>query len=449
MRHVLPTRRRLLVLACLVTACVTTACDRVAVLSRAAPASPRDRYVRALEDAGLAATALGRDWIAAGARAFGGPVGASVPLAEEGYFASGEATAAAYRFVAAEGRRVQIRVEADADSGTRLFVDLWRVGRDSTEPARLVVATDSLRTSFAVEADDGDVWVLRVQPELLRAARYMVRVEAGPSLAFPVLGRDTRAVQSAFGADRDAGARRHEGIDIFAPRGTPAVASADGRVWVGDNRLGGRVVFLRDPVRGQSLYYAHLDTQLVRTGDAVQVGDTLGRVGNTGNARTTAPHLHFGIYRPGRRAIDPFPFVDTRTATAPALDADAAWLGRLVRARRATALRDSPSAASEATRSLAAESLAIVDGVAAGGWLRVRLPDASTGYVGVRSIERADGRLGTAAVAAGRVLRERPDSSAATTLVATGARTASVFGRFAGFRLVDVDGRRGWLADTD
>lgn len=39
------------------------------------------------------------------------------------------------------------------------------------------------------------------------------------------------------------------------------------------------------------------------------MGDTLGLVGNTGNAKTTAPHLHFGIYKSGQGAINPLPFV--------------------------------------------------------------------------------------------------------------------------------------------
>jgi hypothetical protein len=100
-----------------------------------------------------------------------------------------------------------------------------------------------------------------------------------------------RDIGSRFGAPRDAGARSHHGIDIFARRGTPVVAAATGvvnRVNVTD--IGGKVVWVRD-VLGNSLYYAHLDSQAVSSGMRVNVGDTLGFVGNTGNARTTPPHL--------------------------------------------------------------------------------------------------------------------------------------------------------------
>jgi murein DD-endopeptidase MepM/ murein hydrolase activator NlpD len=52
------------------------------------------------------------------------------------------------------------------------------------------------------------------------------------------------------------------------------------------------VIWLQDTKRQQTLYYAHLDQQLVRPGQRVVAGDTIGLVGNTGNARTKDPHLH-------------------------------------------------------------------------------------------------------------------------------------------------------------
>src|SRR5665811_2381303 len=71
--------------------------------------------------------------------------------------------------------------------------------------------------------------------------------------------------------------------------------------------LGGKQVWLRDRERGNSLYYAHLDSIIAVFGRTVSPGDTLGLVGNTGNARTTPPHLHFGIYNRG--AVNPLPYV--------------------------------------------------------------------------------------------------------------------------------------------
>ena len=87
---------------------------------------------------------------------------------------------------------------------------------------------------------------------------------------------------------------------------------------------------------GQHLYYAHLDRQLVQPGQHVRPGDTLGLVGNTGNARTTVPHLHFGIYQSGRGAVDPWPYLHRADPVPAALPTAAGeYLGRWVRPRSA------------------------------------------------------------------------------------------------------------------
>jgi peptidoglycan LD-endopeptidase LytH len=64
------------------------------------------------------------------------------------------------------------------------------------------------------------------------------------------------------------------------------------------------------------LYYAHLDKQLVEQGQEVKKGDVLGLVGNTGNARYTPSHLHFGVYTT-EGPINPLPFVNKETQVAP------------------------------------------------------------------------------------------------------------------------------------
>ena len=88
------------------------------------------------------------------------------------------------------------------------------------------------------------------------------------------------------------------------------MAASDGIVSsVGTNRLGGNVVWVWDTARNQSHYYAHLSRQAVRMGERVKAGDVIGYVGNTGNARGTPPHLHFGIYARREGPIDPLPFV--------------------------------------------------------------------------------------------------------------------------------------------
>ena len=107
---------------------------------------------------------------------------------------------------------------------------------------------------------------------------------------FPWRSGDTRAVLSFFGDSRDGGRRGHRGVDIFAPRGTPVLSATDGRVYrVETTLIGGNVVWVRASDQVNRVYYAHLDSQVVRTGMEVKRGTLLGFVGNTGNARTTPP----------------------------------------------------------------------------------------------------------------------------------------------------------------
>jgi peptidoglycan LD-endopeptidase LytH len=128
------------------------------------------------------------------------------------------------------------------------------------------------------------------------------------SLPMPVQGVSIRTVRDTFGAPRP-GDRKHQGTDIFAPRGTPVVSTTRGIVSrLGQNSLGGTVVWVLGP-GGDRHYYAHLDRiAAIRTGQRVEAGDILGAVGDTGNARDTPPHLHYGIYRIGG-AINPFPLL--------------------------------------------------------------------------------------------------------------------------------------------
>lgn len=148
----------------------------------------------------------------------------------------------------------------------------------------------------------------------LEGVAYMLRLGALPApsvLPVPVAGIKPGQLADTWGGARSEG-RKHEGIDIFARRGTPVLSSTEGIVMrVGTNRLGGQVVWVLGP-GGQRHYYAHLDRYGdVHAGMRVAPGSVVGYVGNTGNARTTPPHLHYGIYEAGG-AINPYPFLHPR-----------------------------------------------------------------------------------------------------------------------------------------
>jgi murein DD-endopeptidase MepM/ murein hydrolase activator NlpD len=133
--------------------------------------------------------------------------------------------------------------------------------------------------------------------------------EPDNSLLMPVAGVPVKRVANTWHAPRSGG-RRHVGQDIFAKRGTPVISATDGVVVrVGTNSLGGKIVSVMGK-GGRVYYYAHLDryAEGLAAGDEVVAGDTLGYVGNTGNARTTPPHLHFGVYT-ATGAVDPLPLL--------------------------------------------------------------------------------------------------------------------------------------------
>jgi murein DD-endopeptidase MepM/ murein hydrolase activator NlpD len=121
----------------------------------------------------------------------------------------------------------------------------------------------------------------------------------------PVMG--PVQIGQGWGAPRDGGRRRHQGIDLLAPAGTPLVAVTSGHISRFSNLdqgRGGISLWLRDQ-RGTAFYYAHNQQNLVRLGQRVRAGQQIARVGATGNARGGPPHLHFQIHPHGGRPVSP------------------------------------------------------------------------------------------------------------------------------------------------
>lgn len=136
------------------------------------------------------------------------------------------------------------------------------------------------------------------------------QMELSSPLAMPVENIKTRQIQDTWGTARSGG-RKHEGIDIFAKRGTAVLSATQGIVLrVGTDDLGGKVVWIVGPNLSRH-YYAHLNdyADQIQQGDWVEVGEVIGYVGNTGNAKTTPPHLHYGIYLNGQGAVNPYPYL--------------------------------------------------------------------------------------------------------------------------------------------
>jgi murein DD-endopeptidase MepM/ murein hydrolase activator NlpD len=138
-------------------------------------------------------------------------------------------------------------------------------------------------------------------------------------LMVPVEGVKASQVSDTFGQPRGK-ERRHEALDIMAPRGTRVLAAADGKVVkLFNSKPGGLTVYEFDPTRTYAYYYAHLDRYAdgLKEGMELKRGDLVGYVGSTGNARAEAPHLHFAVVEltPEKEwwkgtAIDPYPMLE-------------------------------------------------------------------------------------------------------------------------------------------
>lgn len=130
----------------------------------------------------------------------------------------------------------------------------------------------------------------------------------GGSHVFPLAGPST--FSDDWLAARPGG-RYHEGIDLFAARGTPVLAVADGSLYrVGYSGISGNRLWLRDDA-GTTFFYAHLDAYApaAREGASVKKGTVLGYNGDTGDAKGTSPHVHFEIHPGGGGPVRPYPIV--------------------------------------------------------------------------------------------------------------------------------------------
>jgi murein DD-endopeptidase MepM/ murein hydrolase activator NlpD len=212
----------------------------------------------------------------------------------------------------------------DGREWTRLRLER-RLGDPDLSDAEFAELDGRLRRFDAAEQGS---WrrINRLQARFGKAVEALKRIkeeEANAGLAggglsqggyvFPVAGE--ASFSDDFGAARTT--TWHHGNDIFAKRGTPLVAVADGSLFnVGWNDVGGNRLWLRDAA-GNEYYYAHLDrfSPLGEEGAQVNAGDVIGWVGDTGDAAGTPPHLHFEIHPPELQdqgydgVVNPYPYL--------------------------------------------------------------------------------------------------------------------------------------------
>ena len=286
--------------------------------------SPYESYVKSLETSGISKSSMGKKWISSGQNALLNPnESVKFPFKSEIFFREIAPNAISYRLKYQEYAKLTVKITSKGKDNNGVYVDIFEDNPNRSRVKNFYVKD----TIFVYEDNNTQNLILRIQPQLLVNQYVIDEIIENPKLALPVKNGSNKDIQSFWGVERDGGQRRHEGVDIFNKKGTPIVAVENGTIArVETNILGGKVVWQRLNLFGQSIYYAHLDSQAVSAGQAVKKGDVVGFMGNTGNAKYTASHLHFGIYT-GSGAIDPLLYIQKRDTIPGKLKLSEKYLG--------------------------------------------------------------------------------------------------------------------------
>jgi murein DD-endopeptidase MepM/ murein hydrolase activator NlpD len=281
-------------------------------------------YITTLVRLDMDTTALGSQWIQWADPLSNLPDLSLVPFSEQRFFDPAVPEAAYLLFEGVRGQQISINLEPDSDMS--YFADVFGMGPrfdprnpDSEVQIEQVASAlffhedQALRqgpSQIIIEPRNTRFFLVRILPRLLEGGRMGITISnQAIATVWPVENTGPPQIWSFFGDPRDGGRRVHHGVDIFAPRGTPILAPVAGRITrVGERNLGGLSVSMMDDLRGISYYFAHLDSYGdVTAGQVVEAGHIIGYVGNTGNAITTPPHLHLGIYdRTWGSPVDPW-----------------------------------------------------------------------------------------------------------------------------------------------
>ncbi|SRX52342.1 M23 family metallopeptidase [Aequorivita sp. CIP111184] len=300
----------------------------------------------------------------------------TLPYSESGVFSIENFNVYSYNIQLKEGERIVIEVEKQPDSAF-VFVDLFQAKSDSLKIFKHLKSSDDKKSTLSLEIETSGFYKVIVQPQMQLQIPFVLKIYTEPLYEFPVSGAGNKNIQSFWADPRDAGSRSHEGVDIFADRGTPVVAVTDGIVSsTGERGLGGKQVWLKDGIFGKTIYYAHLDSIAVSEGKKVKIGDTLGFVGNTGNAKTTPPHLHFGIYK-SKGAVNPLSFIkktEIQTSEMPSSVIKAVTL------KNRSEIRKGPASVYKEFGSLKKNDTIIVLGKNQ-KWFHIQTSDSLKGYV--------------------------------------------------------------------
>ena len=236
-------------------------------------------------------------------------------------------------------------------------------GTPKTVPPEFQRQIDSVRRTGPMNTT---AWLAAIQPLVTELGMTPTDAALASAGQFPIAGATTWVDDWLYPRYVPT-FHLHKGLDMFAASGTPVRAPFDGVLKLSEGAVGGLAAYVTQP-DGTYVYMAHLSGFAPDkvTGQAVRQGEVVGFVGDTGNARGGAPHVHLQLHPKGGNPMPPKPTVDQWLKNA---EAGAAQVIAATRAARAPAPTPGASASvtavPEGTASLSAETAPAVDPAAA------------------------------------------------------------------------------------
>jgi hypothetical protein len=183
---------------------------------------------------------------------------------------------------------------------------------------------------------------------------------------------------------------------------------------------------------------------LVEDNQLVEKGDTLGLMGNTGNARTTPPHLHFGIYTFGG-AVDPLPFVNLNIKEPEEVSASLKNLNTTV--RTTSNARFYSSVDENFQLQTIPERTTLLVQAASRNLYKAQLPNGQTGYISSRVVTNINNPIRTLTLTDRQPLLDLPNTAAFYKTILSSDKSVSILGSFENYYLVtDNEKNIGWIS---
>ena len=387
------------------------------------------------------------DWRWQARRSLNNPLPILLPYSERWLVLPDTSQAVTFTVLAEQGRILDIRTQRESTAQGGLVIEIFDLETGDVLPvASIGPSEDQLRWPVS----NTSTYRVRVQSMPGTLGAFALALDERFALEFPVDTDAADPVRSFFGMPRDGGLRAHHGIDVFAPRHTPVIAAADGYVSrVGTSPRGGLHIWQRvNDESGASLgtlYYAHLEDIFVTAGTWVDRGTPIGTVGNSGNAISTPPHLHFGLYQRFKGPLDPLPLTGLSQRPLVPMSNGHHWPVWVSINRESVNVRAGPGIEHAVKATVGRGEIVAVE-AATDGWLRIRTGEGERGFLSDALVGTLQDQ--TLALVEDSQVQVSHDVSSTTLVTLQAQQSVKLLGRFGTARYVETaTGLRGWIID--